>query len=88
MMKLKPSEKKETQEGFHLMFNKELVEKISDDFESTFTFVNEFTLRNMTFEKEIPEIIGIISKYIPGKTIQVTQIEPVGPKYIYEFEIV
>lgn len=63
-------------------------EQISDDFKSTFTVVDENTLKNMAFEKEVPEIIAIINKYLPGKMVQVTEIEPVGPKNVYIFEIV
>ncbi len=70
------------------MFNQEIVEKISDDFESTFTMRDRFTIRNMALKKEVPDIIAIINKYYPGKTVQVTEIEPVGPKYIFEFELV
>lgn len=70
------------------MFNQDLVEQISDDFQSTFKLKNSYVITNIAFPREIPEIIEIINKYMPGKQIQVTEIDSVGPKNIYEFEIV
>lgn len=49
------------------------LEKISNDFQSTFILVDDNTLANMMSEKDLDEVTRIIKKYIP--TAQVSFIK-------------
>ncbi len=69
------------------MFNQELVDKISDDFQSTFTFFNKNTIQNMALDSEVDEVEKIILKYLPGVKIKVTRAGRVGAKGIYQWQI-
>lgn len=46
------------------MFTTENVTAISDEFQSTFMMMNEVSISNLLFEKEIPEVEAIIKKHV------------------------
>ena len=58
------------------------VELISDDFQSTFSVVDENTLANMMgFEHDFESLIKIIHKYIPDCEVKFTKTNQFDDKY-------
>lgn len=62
---------------------KDFVEQISDDFQSTFTVVDENTLANMIAENEIQEVTNIIKKYLPDIKVSFEKTNQVPYRDIY-----
>lgn len=46
------------------IFTQEIVEKISDDFQSTFLIVDDYKVSNLFEPKDIPDIKKVITKYL------------------------
>lgn len=47
------------------MLTQEIVDKISDEFGSTFTLVSPKSMANMLFSKELPKLKSIVKKHVP-----------------------
>lgn len=67
----------------------EYVNAISDDFQSTFTFVNENQLANMLRgEHEFEEVASIIKKYLGDVDVNFKKLDRIeSPHDIYEIHI-
>ena len=46
------------------MFTDEIVERISDEFSSTFSKIDSFTITNLLAESELPKVEAIIKKHL------------------------
>jgi len=63
------------------ILNGEIVDKISDAFQSTFSWDGENILINMFYEKEVPIVAAIIRKYVPKADLTFDQIEEITTDY-------
>ncbi len=71
------------------MFTQELVEKISDDFQSTFSFINEKTMANMMgFDGDFDSVRAIIKKYLPNAKISFHKTNELGKEKTYDIYLV
>lgn len=59
----------------------QIVDKISDAFQSTFSWDGNSTLMNMFYEKEVPIVAAIIRQYIPKADLTFSQIEEITTDY-------
>lgn len=67
----------------------EYVEQISDDFQSTFTVVDENTLGNMLgFPTDFARLTKIIHKYIPNAELEFIKTNRLGAAEIYDIYLV
>ncbi len=68
---------------------KDYVEQISDDFQSTFTVIDDNTLANMMgFASDFINVTNIIQKYIPDAKVEFTKTNELGKDKAYDIYIV
>lgn len=61
---------------------KPFVEQISDDFQSTFTVIDDWTLANMMgFPNDFDQVTKIIQKYVPDAKVEFTKTNELKDAY-------
>jgi hypothetical protein len=65
------------------------VEQISDDFQSTFTVVNDDMIANMMgLPGDFENLTRIIHKYMPGASVEFTKSDKLGEDSKYDIYVV
>jgi len=68
---------------------RDYVEQISDDFQSTFTVVDDWTLANMMgFPGDFDQVTKIIQKYVPNAKVEFTKTNQLGKNKAYDIYVV
>lgn len=67
----------------------EFKEQISDDFQSTFTVINDYMLANMMgFPNDFKQVEQIIKKYIPEAIVSFKKTNELGKDSVYDIYLI
>lgn len=60
------------------MITIEILDKISDDFQSTFTFIDPQTIANIMVNRDFDEVTRILKKYLGNVSVEFQRKDPLS----------